>query len=98
MGRTELFFNKANKFPAVSASSPSPDSITSSPSPDSITSSVPRTSENNIIPTPNTPSNQKIVTQGRSQGSNPPPTRQNTTTNLAVDCNANRNERSCSPN
>ena len=65
------------------------------PSPNSITSSVPRTSENNITPTPNTASNQKIITQGCSQGSNPPPSQQNTITNLAVDCNANPNDRSC---
>lgn len=37
-----------------------------------------------------------MMTQGCSQESNPPPTQQNTTTNLAVDWNANPNDRSCS--
>ena len=82
-----LPFNNSNPNPpptqqnTTTAITPPPPS-TSIPSPNSITSSVPRTSENNTIPTPNTPSNQKIITQGCS-------------TNLAVDCNANPNDRSC---
>ena len=88
-----LPFNNSNPNPPATKQNTTTAIIPHPPSasPNSITSSVSGTSENNTTPTPNTPSNQKIITEGCSQGSNPPPTQQNTT----VDCNANPNDRSC---
>jgi hypothetical protein len=75
--------------------------ITLAPPPSaSITSSAPRTLESDTTSTPSTPSNQQTITRGCGQGTdnstcrpnpNPPPTLQNTTTNLVGDCNANPN-------
>ena len=105
-----LPFNNSNPNPpteqcTTTAITPPPPHSASNQTPNNITSSRPRTSENNTSPTPSTPSNQQSITQGSLQGadnstcrsnSNPPPTEQNTTTNLAVDCNANPDDRSCS--
>jgi len=104
-------FNNSNPNPpptqqnTTTAITPPPPPFASNPTPNNITSSRPKTSENNTTPTLSTPSNQQTTTQGCRQGTdnstcrsnpNPPPTQQNTTTNPAVDCNPNPNDRSCS--
>jgi len=104
-------FNNSNPNPPptqqnnTTAITPPPPPFASNPTPNNITSSRPKTSENNTTPTSSTPSKQQTITQGCRQGTdniicrsnpNPPPAQQNITTNPAVDCNPNPNDRSCS--